>query len=315
MEVSILLCCRGMSSIPGHPSNSITRCSSANNSKSIQIASWWSVMHCCVSFVFLRLLYSSGPCYLHSHLTSSDVFTWEMCNTTPWFTERDNLCFRQGDAATARGVGFPSAIYRAWEISPAVSMAAEPQLYIHRLICWQLTASSSTVHTQAFSTSFSFFLSSLSLTPGFVLAFLTPYLIPSVSIPAFTLHLLFPLPRYLFLCQGANVGLQMKQLDYHLRLPEINMCCSVSGRTLSASPTLSQGRTGRQTKRPQLLTRNHGTQAAMIQLFISHIYYTAWAANNNKCTSWSDTMPWLGPCLLKLTGLWNKSRVCLQRGR
>lgn len=28
-------------------------------------------------------------------------------------------------------------------------------------------------------------------------------------------------------------------------------------------------------KRPQLLTREHGTQAAIIQLFIAHIYYIA----------------------------------------
>ena len=87
MEVSILRWCGGMSSIPGHPSNSITRGYSSNNSKSIQIGSWWSVTHRCAPFVFLLLLYSSGPCYLHSSLTSSDVFTWEMCNTTPWFTE------------------------------------------------------------------------------------------------------------------------------------------------------------------------------------------------------------------------------------
>lgn len=118
-------------------SDSITPCSSANNSKSIQIVSWWSVMHFCVSFVFFLLLYSSGPCYLHSRLTSSDVFTWELCNPTLWFTDEDNLCFRHGEAATARGVGFPSAIYRGWEISPAVSTATEHQLHVHRLICWQ----------------------------------------------------------------------------------------------------------------------------------------------------------------------------------
>lgn len=111
MEVSIPLCYGGMSSIPGHPSNSITRCPTANNSKSIQIVSWWSVTHFRVPFVFLLLLYSSGPCYLHSRLTSSDVFTWEKCNSTPRFTEEDNLCFRQGEAATARGVGFPSLLF------------------------------------------------------------------------------------------------------------------------------------------------------------------------------------------------------------
>lgn len=53
----------------------------------------------------------AGPCYLHSCLTSSDVFTWEMCNTTLWFSEEDNLCFRQGEAATARGVRFPSLLF------------------------------------------------------------------------------------------------------------------------------------------------------------------------------------------------------------
>lgn len=139
------------------------------------------------------------------------------------------------------------------------------------------------VHTLAFSTSFSVFCFSPSPPhSGFVPAFLTVYLIPSVSIPAFTLHLLFfppscslSVPCYLSLCQGANVGLQMKQLDFHLRLPKIDMCCSVSGRTLSASPTLSRGRTGRQMKQPQLLTRKHGTQAAITQLFIAHIYYIA----------------------------------------
>lgn len=73
----------------------------------------------------------------------------------------------------------------------------------------------SLVHTQAFST-FSLFFFSLSLW-GFISTFLTLYLIPSVSIPASTFHLLFPivlspLARYLSLCQGSNVGLQMKQL-------------------------------------------------------------------------------------------------------
>lgn len=87
------------------------------------------------------------------------------------------------------------------------------------------------------------FSSSLSLTLGFVPAFLTLYLIPSVSVPASTLHLLFPillpLSRYLSLCQGANVGLQMKQLDFHLRLPGIDICFSVSGRALCLSDALT----------------------------------------------------------------------------
>lgn len=34
-----------------------------------------------------------------------------MCNTTPWFTGEDNPCFRQGEAVTARGVGFPFLLF------------------------------------------------------------------------------------------------------------------------------------------------------------------------------------------------------------
>lgn len=103
----------------------------------------------------------------------------------------------------------------------------------------------------------------------------------------------------------------MKQLDFHRRLKGIDMCCSVSGRALSASLMLShKGERGRQIKRPQLLTRKHGQQAAIIQLFTAHIYYTAWAANKNKCTGWSDTKAWLGQCHLEQAGPWNKSRVC-----
>ena len=124
------------------------------------------------------------------------------------------------------------------------------------------------LHT--FSTSFSVFLSSL----GFVPAFLPTGSDSICLYPPFT-YTSFFLSCCLSLRQGANVGLQMKQLDFHLRLPGIDMCCSVSGRTLSASPTLSQGRTGRQMKRPQLLTRKQGTEAAIIQLFITHIYYIA----------------------------------------
>lgn len=94
------------------------------------------------------------------------------------------------------------------------------------------------------------------------------------------------LPRYLSLCQGPNVGLQMKQLDFHLRLPGINMCCSLSGRTLSASPMLSQERMGKQMKRLQLLARKRCTKADIIQLFSARIYYIIWAANNSDKITW-----------------------------
>lgn len=218
-----------------------------------------------------------------------------MCKTTPWFTEEDNLCFRQGKAASARGVVFPSLLFTArgrfllwsaWLLCPSYTSA-------HWSVGRQ--TASSCAHSQAFSTSFSAFpVLSLSLTPGFVLAFLTLYLIPPFSIPAYTLHLVFffffsqacSLPRYLSLCQGPNVGLQMKQLDFHLRLPGINMCCSLSGRTLSTSPMLSRGRMAKQMKRPQLLARKHRTKGDIIQLFSVRIYYIIWAANNSDKITW-----------------------------
>lgn len=102
VEVSILLCYWGMSSIPGHPFNSITHCSSANNPKSSFLCSL------CLPPAVLQW---AMLLYLHSRLTSRDVFTWEMCNTTPWFTGEDNPCFRQGEAVIARGVGFPFLLF------------------------------------------------------------------------------------------------------------------------------------------------------------------------------------------------------------
>lgn len=113
-------------------SDSITARRSANNSKSIQIVSWWSVMDVWPSSVPLLLLYSSGPCYLHSCLTSADVFTWDGCNATPWFTDGDNLCFKQGEAATDRGVGFHSAAVdrggSAWLQSSQLHTHTHPSL-------------------------------------------------------------------------------------------------------------------------------------------------------------------------------------------
>ena len=106
-------------------------------------------------------MYSGGPCYLHSRLTSSDVFTWEMCNATPWFTEEDNLCFRQGEAATARGVGFPSLLFTEHGIFlPRSARLQSPLLYVlgQNLLAAKRPAR---VHTRAFSTSFSVSLFSL----------------------------------------------------------------------------------------------------------------------------------------------------------
>lgn len=169
-------------------SDSITPRSSANNSKSIHIVSWWDVMHFWLSFVFLLPLYSSGPCYLHSSSTSSDVFTLEMCNTTPWFTDGDNLCFRQAEAATARGVGFPSAIYRAGDFSCGQHSYRAPALCPQTdLLAAKQPA---LVHALASSTR-----PSLSLSLGFVPVFLTLYLIHSVY-PRFHLKPPFPLTSF-----------------------------------------------------------------------------------------------------------------------
>lgn len=190
-------------------------------------------MHLWFSFVFFLLLYSSGPCYLHSRLTSSGDFTCEMCNTTPRFTDEDNLCFRQGE-------GFCCGQYgdRAPAICPQTDLLAAKQPAL--------------IRTLAFSA-----FSSLSLSLGFVPALPTLYLIPYVY-PC--LHLKPPLPtlppkilRSLLssLSLWPNVGRQMKQLDFHLRLKEIDMCCSVSGRALCLSYALSQGREGQANQIPR----------------------------------------------------------------
>lgn len=134
-------------------------------------------------------MYSGGPCYLHSRLTSSDVFTWEMCNATLWFTEEDNLCFRQGEAATARGVGFPSLLFTERGRFLLRSARLQSPCYMSSdRICWQ--PNGQLAYTLGLSLPLSQFPSSLSL--GFVPGSLTLYLIPPVYIPSFTLHLLFP---------------------------------------------------------------------------------------------------------------------------
>lgn len=80
-----------------------------------------------------------------------------MCKTTPWFTEEDNLCFRQGKAASAGGVAFPSLLFTArgrfllwsaWLLCPSYTSA-------HWSVGRQ--TASSCAHSQAFSTSFSAF--------------------------------------------------------------------------------------------------------------------------------------------------------------
>lgn len=80
-----------------------------------------------------------------------------MCKTTPWFTEEDNLRFRQGKAASARGVVFPSLLFTArgrfllwsaWLLCPSYTSA-------HWSVGRQ--TASSCAHSQAFSASFSAF--------------------------------------------------------------------------------------------------------------------------------------------------------------
>ena len=160
-----------------------------------------------------------------------------MCNTTLWFTEEDNLCFRQGKAAMPEVFNFPlfPLFCRAWEISHAVSMAAAPQLYVHRPICWQPTASSCT-----HSGFLAFFLSFL----GFVPALLTLYLIPFVYIPASNLHL-FPFLLSLPLAISSTV----KRLMWDHKWSSLTSISGYQGSIRvaqyqaghSASLTLSQG--------------------------------------------------------------------------
>lgn len=249
---------------PDTSSYFITRCSSTNNSKSLQIVSWWSVIHFWVTFVSLLLLCSSGPCYLwHAHFTSSDVSTWDVKQNL-WFTDEDNLWFRQGEAVTATGFGFPSLLFSEGVLLQSAWLHL--QIYVLRLICWQ--PNNQLLHALRLSP-FSL------LSAGFVSAFPTLYLIPSVYLcfnpkPPFP-HILPSLSSYLSL--WPNVGLQIKQLGFHLTLKGIDMCCSVSGRTLFPSPMHShKGDWARQIKCPQLLTHKRGKQTAIIQLFIAIIY-------------------------------------------
>lgn len=260
MEVSLLLCYGGISNIPGHPSNSITHCSSVNNSKSIQIAS-------CISLFPLSSSSRSIPAghvtYTHAwHLVMS---LHGICVTQHHDSLRKITFVLDREKLPLPGVFDFSLCYllSVGAFSCGQHGCSVPAtLYVHRQICWQLTASSCT-HSGflCFFLSFPF----LSPTPSFVASFLTLYLIPSVSIPASTLHLPFPIPlspcRYLSLCQGANVGLQMKQLDLHLRLPAIDTCCSVSGRTLCLSDALTRenGQANETPSIPHKHTRHPGS--------------------------------------------------------
>lgn len=58
-------------------------------------------------------------------MTSHHVSTWEMCNTLPPDLLITSVLGRgaEREDASARRVGFPRAIRRGWEISPAVSAA------------------------------------------------------------------------------------------------------------------------------------------------------------------------------------------------
>lgn len=181
---------------------------------------------------------STGPCYLHSRLTSHHVCTWEMCNTTPPPPRfADNLCFRRGGGRLPlpEVLDFPVLFAEGGSFHLRSARLAERQLYVHRLICWQPNSRL----LRALSAS----LLALFLPSPHCIQF-TP------SIHAFTLNHPSSPPRS-YLSLWPNVGLQMKQLDFHLGLKGIDMCCSVSGRTLSCLPrALSRGIPGQANQTP-----------------------------------------------------------------
>lgn len=245
MEVRILICYWGMSSIPGYPSNSITHCSSTNNSKSIQTASWRSVMHFSVSFVFL-LLYSSGPCYCtYTHAWHLVMSLHGRCVTQhPDSLGKITPVLDREKRSLPEVLDFPFChLLSVGEFSCGQHGYSGPAIYPQTdLLAAKQPA---LVHTLRISLLLSQFSSLLSHSG---LCSCLPYTVSD----SIRLYLCFHLPpstfsfsypalfHYLSLCQGANVGLQMKQLDFHLRLPGIDMCCWASGWTLCFSDALTR---------------------------------------------------------------------------
>lgn len=187
----------------------------------------------------------------------------------------------------------PCYLLRVGDFSCGQHGCCAPAIRLHTdLLADKQPAPAHTVRLSLLLFQLSPFSLSLSLRALFLLSLHCIWFHLSLSLPTpYTSFFFFfsqvcSLPRYLSLCQGPNVGLQMKQLDFHLRLPGINMCCSLSGRTLSTSPMLSRGRMAKQMKRPQLLARKHRTKGDIIQLFSVRIYYIIWAANNSDKITW-----------------------------
>lgn len=263
-------------------------------------------MHLCVSFVFLPL-YSSGPCYCTYtpawHLVMS---LHGRCVTQhPDSLGKITLVLDRGKLSLPEVLDFPFCHlqsvgefsrgqrgYSGTAVSPQTDLLAAKQPVL--------------VHI---------------LRVSLVLAQF-PSALPSWALFLLCLHCIwFRLSRSLFhitpspfpVPPSVLISPSVRGLMWDCKWSSLTSISSYQGsmcvaqyQPATASLTLSQARL-------KLFTHKHGAQAAIILLFIAHIYYIAWVANNNKCTSWSDTMLRLGQYLFKETGMWNKTRLRMKR--
>ena len=184
MEVSILLFCGGMSSIPGYSSNfsSSTSGPRSNNSNSIQMI--LTLHH---AFEFLL----SSCCIPVGHVTYTHAWHLVMSLHGRWVTQHPDSPRKITFVLGREKLPLPEVLYFLLCIL----------LSVGDFSCGQHGCSVPTACPYAdllagkqpalyFSTSLSLFLVSFSL----ALFFLTLYPIPSVSFPASTLHLCRPIP-------------------------------------------------------------------------------------------------------------------------
>lgn len=212
-------------------------------------------MRFCVSFVFL--LYSSGPCYCtYTHAWHLVMSLHERCVTQhPDSLGKITPVSGREKLSLPEVLDFPFCYllsvgefscgqhgYNAPAICPQTDLLAAKQ--------------PAPVHTLKISLLLSQF-PLCSLTMSFVPAFLTLYLISSVSIPVSTLHLLLLL--------SSPLSLSVRGLMWDCKWSSLTSISGYQGSICvaqyqaghSASLTLSQGRTGRQMK---LLTHKHGAR-------------------------------------------------------
>lgn len=133
MEVSILHHYGGMSSIPGHPSNSITYCSDANNSKSIQIVSWRE-HHAFLSSSFSipvgRVTYTSG---WHLMMSLHGRCVTQHCDSLGKITS----VLDRGKLSLPEGLDFPFCCLPSVGEFSCGQLGCSAPATVHRRICWQ----------------------------------------------------------------------------------------------------------------------------------------------------------------------------------